>query len=58
MNPRCACAARVTVVESVCVCRDLTSGVSVHPENDIMYPTGNKGQNNCVNFSETASLQG
>ena len=35
----------------------LTPGVSVHPENDIMYLTGNEGQNTCVDFSETTPLQ-
>ena len=35
----------------------LTPGGSVHPENDIMYLTGNEGQNTCVDFSETAPLQ-
>ena len=73
INPRHACATRVTVLGSVCVCvcvyvcvcvcvcvpvnRDLTSGVSVCPENDIMYSMGNEDENNCVNFSETAPLQ-
>ena len=35
----------------------LTSGVSVHPENDITYLTGNEGQKTCVDISETAPLQ-
>ena len=38
--------------------QDLTSGASVHPENDIMYSMGNKGQNICGDFSETAPLSG
>ena len=48
------CAARVTIVGSVClsaylsVCASInqhfTSGVSVRPENDITYSTGNEGQ--------------
>ena len=37
--------------------RDLNSGASVRPKNGITYSTGNEGQNICVNFSETASLQ-
>ena len=40
----------------VSVNRDLTSGVSVCPENDIMYSMGNEGQKICVDFSETAPL--
>ena len=35
----------------------LTSEASVRPENDITYSMGNEGQNVCVDFSETTSLQ-
>ena len=54
---------RVTVVWSVClyVCVSvklhLISGASVHPENTVTYSVGNGGQNICVVFSETTSLQ-
>ena len=39
------------------VSQHLTSGVSVHPENDIIYLTGNEGQKTCVDISETTPLQ-
>ena len=45
-NPRRACAARVTVLGSVClsVCLShLTYGVSVHPENAVTCSAGNEG---------------
>ena len=44
---------------SVClsVKSHLTSGASVRPENTVMYPAGNEGQNICGVFSETAPLQ-
>ena len=44
VDPRHACAVRVTVVEfvRVFVNRDLTSGASVRPENDITYSTVKK----------------
>ena len=63
INPRRACAARVTVVGSVCVCvcvsvkSHLTYGASVRPENAVTYSAGNEGQNICGVFSETAPLQ-
>ena len=58
INPRRACAARVTVVGSVCLsAQHLTSRASFRPENHITYSTGNEGQHNCVDFSETAPLQ-
>ena len=63
INPRRACAARVTVVGSVClsVCLSvkshLTSGASVRPENAVTYSAGNEGQKICGVFSETAPLQ-
>ena len=47
INPRRACAARVTVVLCVCVSvikSHLTNGVSVRPENAVTYSAGNKGQ--------------
>ena len=63
INPRRACAVRVTVVGSVCVCvclsvkSHLTYGASVRPENAVTYSAGNEGQNFCGVFSETAPLQ-
>ena len=64
INPRRACAARVTVVVvSVClsvflsVKSNLTSSASVRPENAATYSTCNKGQNICGVFSENASFQ-
>ena len=62
INPRRACAARVTVVGcvclSVCVCvcvsvtQHLTSRAIVHPKNDTTYFTGDEGQKICTVFSE------
>ena len=63
VNPRRACAARVTVVGSVCVCvclsvkQHLTYGASVRPENAVTYSAGNEGKTFCGVFSETALLQ-
>ena len=61
VNPRRACAARVTVVGSVCVCvsvkSNLTSGASVRPENIVAYSAGNGGQKICGVFSETAPFK-
>ena len=64
INPRRACAARVTVVVlSVClsVCLSVkskpTSGASVRPETSVTYSTGYEGQKICGYFSETAPLQ-
>ena len=59
INSRCACAARVTVLGSVClsVKSHLTSGVSVHPKNTVVYSVGNGGQNICVVFFETAPFK-
>ena len=68
INPRRACAARVTVVGlsvclpvclSVClsVSQHLTSGASVRLENAVTYSTGDEGQKICGVFSETAPLQ-
>ena len=67
VNPRRACAARVTVVAvsvclSVCLCvyvsvkSYLTSGASVHRENTATYSAGNEGQNICGVFSLTTPL--
>ena len=63
VNPRRACAARVTVVGSVCVCvcvsvkSHLTPGASVHPENTVTYSAGKEGQKICGVFSETAPFK-
>ena len=59
VNPRRACAARVTVVGSVCVSvkSHLTYGASVRPENAVTYSAGNEGQKICRVFPETAPLQ-
>ena len=59
INPRRTCAARVTVVRSVClsVKSHLTSGASVRPENAVTHSSGNEGQKFCGVFSETALLQ-
>ena len=59
VNPRRACAARVTVVGSVCVSvkSHLTYGASVRPENAVTYSAGNEGQKICGVFSVTAPLQ-
>ena len=60
INPRRACAARVTVVGFVCVCvsvkSHLTYGASVRPENAVTYSAGNEGQKICGVFSEDAPL--
>ena len=59
VNPRRACAARVTVVGlSVCLSvQHLTSGASVRLENAVTYSTGGEGKNICGVFSENAPLQ-
>ena len=59
INPRRACAARVTAVGSVCVSvtLHLTSRTSVRPRNDTIYPMGNEGRKICGVFSENAPLQ-
>ena len=63
-NPRRACAARVTVVGSVCVSvclsvtQHLASRMFIRPTNDMTYLlTGNEGQKFCGVFSENAPLQ-
>ena len=65
INPRRACAARVTVVV-VCVChsfihsfilsvmRELTSPVIDRVKNKVTYPAADGGQKICGIFSETA----
>ena len=68
VNPRRACAARVTVVGSVClsvclsvcvsVTQHLTSPMFVRLTNDTTYLTGNEGQKFCAVLSENAPLQG
>ena len=55
INPRRACAARVTVVGSVC--QSVIQNLTYRPTNDTTYLTGNEGQNNCAVFSENAPLQ-
>ena len=61
INPQRACAARVTVVGSVCVCVcvcvSVIQNLTYRPTNDTTYLTGNEGQNNCAVFSENAPLQ-
>ena len=54
INPRRACAARVTVLGSVCVSvtQHLTSRIFIRATNDTTYLTGNEGQKICVVFSE------
>ena len=56
INPRRACAARVTVV-CLSVSQHLTSGASVRLEHAVTYSTGDEGQKICGVFSETAPLQ-
>ena len=58
INPRRACAARVTVVGSVCVCAPNIVYSSHKPStNDRTYLTGNEGQKFCGIFSENAPLR-
>ena len=65
INPRRACAARVTVVWSLCVCvcvclsvtLHLTSRMSVRLKNDTIYLTGTEGQKIRAVFSKTASFE-
>ena len=58
INPRRACAARVTGCLFVClsVSQHLTSGASVRLENAVTYSTGDEGQKICGVFPETAPL--
>ena len=57
INPRRACAGRVTVVGCVCVCVCVHPTSFIRPTNDTTYLTGNEGQNICAVFSENAPLQ-
>ena len=67
INPRRACAARVTVVGSVCLCvcmsvclsvkSHLTYGASVRPENAVTYSAGNEGQKICGDLHETTAFK-
>ena len=59
INPGRACAARVTVVGSVClsVTLHLTSRMSVRLKNDTIYLTGTEGQKIRAVFSKTASFE-
>ena len=66
VNPRRACAARVTVLGSVCVSvclcvrlsvkSHLTYGASVRPENAATYSAGNEGQIICGDLPETTAF--
>ena len=64
INPRRACAARVTVVV-LCVCLSvclsvkshLTYGASVRPENAVTYSAGNEGQKICGDLPETTAFK-
>ena len=63
INPRRACAARVTVVGFVCVCvclsvkSHLTYGASVRPENAVTYSAGKEGKKICGDFPETTAFK-
>ena len=59
INPRRACAARVTVVGSVCVSvkSHLTYGASVRPKNAVTYSAGNEGQKICGDLPETTAFK-
>ena len=63
INPRRACAARVTVLGSVCVsvCLSVKShlsyGASVRPENAVTYSAGNEGQKICGDLPETTAFK-
>ena len=63
INPRRACAARVTVVGSVClsVCLSVKShlsyGASVSPENAVTYSAGNEGQKICGDLPEMTAFK-
>ena len=62
INPRRACAARVTVVGSVCLCvcvsvkSHLTYEASVRPENAVTYSAGNEGQKICGDLLKTTAF--
>ena len=63
VNPRRACAARVTVVGFVCLCvcvsvkSHLTHRASVCPENAVTYSAGNEGQKICGDFPEITAFK-
>ena len=59
INPRRACAARVTVVGSVCVSvkSHLTYGASFRPENAVTYSAGNEGEKICGDLPETTAFK-
>ena len=59
INPRRACAARVTVVGFVCVSvkSHLTYRASVRPENAVTYSAGNEGRKICGDFPETTAFK-
>ena len=59
INPRRACAARVTVVGFVSVCLSvcLTYGTSVRPENAVTYSAGNEGRKICGVLPETTAFK-
>ena len=55
VNPRRACAVRVTVVGlSACVClsvkSNITYGASVCPQNNVTHSAGNRGKTNLWDF--------
>ena len=61
INPRRACAAKVTVVGCVCLCvclstPQLTSRWFVCPRNDATDSSDNENQFNCMDYSENAPL--
>ena len=60
INPRRACAARVTVVV-LCVCLSVKShliyGASVRPENAVTYSAGKEGQKICGDLPETTAFK-
>ena len=58
INPRRACAARVTVVGCVCLSVCLfVYGASVRPENAVTYSASNEGQNICGDLPETTAFK-
>ena len=58
INPRRACAARVTVVVRICLfVPTLTNRMFTRPTNNTSYPAGDKPVTFCGIVSETAALQ-
>ena len=59
INPRCACAARIIVLGSVClsVNSHFTYGASDHPKNAVMYSAGNEGQYIGGDMPETTAFK-